>query len=179
MGGSSTTRQLGRRNIPSIVEIPPFTFSFASALLLRQTLFLRRTRRFRWASFLWDHKGRAHNGRKPRIRGLAVLPLTSPVARDDSHPAVRVQTCGKLQMKAFALFVGHRRRVWEIPQELDASRRRVDMLPTGASRSSRTVFELRAWNGDLRGNAQVDRVIHGRGPLRVRSGWRRVTPPRL
>ena len=104
-------------------------------MLRGEPLFARCLGRFRRAPFTLDHERLPDDARQSLHCGLAVLGLAPAVAGDDTHHSFRIEARRQLPEQARPYLLAHRARVREVPEELDPGGRRIDVLPTGATRA--------------------------------------------
>ena len=135
------------------------------ALLLGDPLLLRRASRLRRPAFFRHRKRVFDKPHQSLIGRLPILGLTSPVAGHHSNHSVRVEAGRQLRSEPLALVLGHGNRTGQIPQQLDARRRRVDVLAAGPARARRLVLKLRSRDRHAGRHSQRRRANHSR--LRV------------
>ena len=92
---------------------------------------------------------------EPLVGGLSVLRLASPVAGHHANHAVRVESRRELRSKPLALLVGDGDRSRQIPQQLDARRRGVDVLAARRRRRASPCIEAPTGNRDAQTSLSV------------------------
>ena len=138
------------------------SFLLGMTFLLGDARLFRRSRRLGWSPRLCNRQSVLHEAHQALVGRLLVLRLASSVTRNNPHHSVRVESRCELRAETLTLLVRDCHLSRQIPKQLDASRRRVDVLPTCAAGSSRLVLKLRSRDRNARAHSEERIPIHSR-----------------